>query len=111
MKGVIDRSMLETIFDSAWSAEELPNHAELREKFVFHLQDALPDLVKFAGLVESEEEPPVDVLEQALYDLFLHTVPHLVAAGQIYDVIPQTFPEQQGIDHSEAPEPSPSTSH
>lgn len=106
MKPAIDRSTLEAVFDAAWSPDELPNHAELRDKFVFHLQDALPDVVKLAELLRSSESNSVDAMEKALYDFFLHAVPHFVAAGQIYDIIPETFPEQKGVHRLEEREPS-----
>jgi hypothetical protein len=54
-------------------------------------------LERLSHLLRSQEKPSQDELTRVLYLFFLDAVPHLVAAGQLYDFIPVTFAEQHGV--------------
>jgi len=98
------RNRLTQIFAAQWKSEGHPQYADMLEKFVFHVSDAAGDLSRFAKALD--EATPVDVsaLSDVFHRFFLHAVPHLVAAGQLYDYVPEIFAEQRGV-HS-LPKPS-----
>jgi hypothetical protein len=91
------RPLLAEIFASKWSEEELPEFSSLQAAFVFHVADAVEELERLDDLLRSQEKPEREHLANALRRFFLHAVPHLVAAGQLYDFVPNIFPEQQGV--------------
>lgn len=64
---------------------------------MFHMADAADDIRLLSDLLNSEHAPGVDQVSVVLRRFFLHAVPHLVAAGQLYDYIPEIFPEQKGV--------------
>lgn len=91
------RELFGKIFDAQWSREELDSYDELRDKFVFHMTDAVDDVVKLAELYRTCKSCDAEKAGELVYSFFLHAVPHLTAAGQIYDYVPETFSEQKGI--------------
>jgi hypothetical protein len=91
------RPLLAEIFASKWSQEELPEFSNLQAAFVFHVADVVEELARLDDLLRSPEKPEQEQLANALRRFFLHAVPHLMAAGQLYDFVPNIFPEQQGV--------------
>jgi len=95
------RELFGKVFDAQWSRKDLDNYDELRDKFVFHMTDAIDDVIKLADLYRTCQSCDAEKAGQTVYDFFLHAVPHLTAAGQIYDYIPETFEEQRKIHAQE----------
>lgn len=95
------RELFGKVFDAQWSREDLDNFDELRDKFVFHMTDAIDDVVSLAELYRTCQSCDEDKAGKLVYAFFLHAVPHLTAAGQIYDCVPETFEEQKGVHVSE----------
>ena len=91
------RELFGRVFDERWSRDELSNFDELRDKFIFHMTDAIDDVAGLAELYSSCRDCDSQQASDRLYAFFLHAVPHLTAAGQIFDFIPQTFAEQKGV--------------
>lgn len=90
------RDRFRAVFDSKWDRTELDNFDDLREKFAFHMADIATNLQRLANAYESKDcDTPCLVNQTELF--FVHCVPHLMAAGQIYDEIPQVFEEQKGV--------------
>ena len=73
--------------------EDLPQYDELLDRFVFHMIDAADDL---RGLADSTARlrtaTDTNDLERRLHRFFLHALPHLVSAGQLYDYVPEISP-------------------
>lgn len=100
-KAIVDYERLldqfRKVFESRWDQSELENYSELREKFAFHMADIS---VNMTGLAESYQKPgscSVECLAEQVTFFFYHAVPHLMAAANIFDHIPQTFDEQAGV--------------
>jgi hypothetical protein len=91
------RTLLAEIFATKWSKDELPEFSALQDAFVFHVADVVEELGRVSSLLGSQEEPDKEHLTSVLRRFFLHAVPHLVAAGQLYDFVPTIFPEQHGV--------------
>jgi len=86
------------VFREKWEGEHLPQYADLLEKFVFHMCDASSDICALAQLLgEKDGDGSPRILASGLHRFFLHALPHLVAAGQIYDYVPRLFAEQDGV--------------
>jgi hypothetical protein len=64
---------------------------------MFHLAVVIEELERLSRLLGSPEEPDKELLTRVPRRFFLHAVPHLVAAGQLYDFVPRIFPEQNGV--------------
>lgn len=95
------RALLGQVFDEKWSRSELENFDELREKFVFHMTDAIDDVLQLADIYRADSPLETQPAAENIYGFFLHALPHLLAAGQIYDYVPQTFDEQKGVHSSD----------
>jgi hypothetical protein len=91
------RKVLGRIFDDKWSRNELEDFDGLRDKFVFHMTDATEDILRLAAIYQSDERPETKAAAEDMHAFFLHALPHLIAAGQIYDFVPETFEEQKGV--------------
>lgn len=92
------RSRMSEVFRLKWEDEQLPQYSELLEKFVFHMCDASGDLRAITGLLENSDDiDSCRILAKSLHRFFIHAIPHLVAAGQIYDYVPRLFAEQDGV--------------
>lgn len=91
------RQLFGEVFRLKWEDEELPQYEDLLEKFTFHMLDASSEVCQLAEQLNANESlAPSDFAKQ-LHRFFLHVVPHLVAAGQIYDYVPRLFDEQDGV--------------
>jgi hypothetical protein len=90
------RSRFREVFEAKWKRAELANYDDLREKFAFHMADIATNLQRLAKAYESEQCDTACLADMAEL-FFVHSVPHLVAAGQIYDEIPNLFDEQKGV--------------
>jgi hypothetical protein len=91
------RERFRRVFDSNWERGELSNFDELREKFAFHMADAATNLAGFAEAYRESANCDDACLQERMELFFVDCLPHLIAAAQIYDEIPQIFPEQQGV--------------
>lgn len=91
------RERFRQVFDAKWDRSELDNFDELRERFAFHMADAAAQLQNLAKAID--RTPPCDTkcLKDHTEMFFIDSVPHLMAAAQIYDEIPQIFDEQAGV--------------
>jgi len=90
------RDRFRAVFDAKWNREELVNFDDLREKFAFHMTDIAENLERLAkSYLANDCDTPCLANHTELF--FVHCVPHLMAAGQIYDEIPQLFEEQKGV--------------
>jgi len=90
------RTRFRAVFDAKWNRADLANYDDLREKFAFHMADIATNLQRLATAYESKNcDTPC--LAELVELFFVHSVPHLVAAGQIYDEIPNLFDEQKGV--------------
>lgn len=85
------------VFRLKWEDEDLPQYAELLQKFTFHMLDASTEVCQLAEQFKACESVPASKLAESLHRFFLHAVPHLTAAGQIYDFVPRLFDEQDGV--------------
>ena len=90
------RDRFRQVFDAKWGRDELDNFDELREKFALHMVEIATNLSRLAHAYESDD-CDVSCLANQAELFFVDCVPHLMAAGQIYDEIPLTFPEQAGV--------------
>jgi hypothetical protein len=90
------RVRFRAVFDAKWNRNELENFDDLREKFAFHMADIATNLLQLANAYESKDCDTTCLANQTEL-FFVHCVPHLMAAGQIYDEIPQLFEEQRGV--------------
>ncbi len=90
------RVRFRAVFDAKWDRNELENFDDLREKFAFHMADIATNLDKLAKSYEARDCDTACLANQTEL-FFVHCVPHLMAAGQIYDEIPQLFEEQKGV--------------
>lgn len=93
------RPFFAQLYEAKWGDEELPDFADFQDRFVFHMADAADEIHQLNDLlnVNSEHAPEMERFADLLGRFFLHAVPHLVAAGQLYDYIPEIFPEQKGV--------------
>jgi len=91
------RDRFRKVFDLKWDPAELDNFDELREKFAFHMTDMASHFTALANAYSDSAECDSKCLADHAEMFFYHCMPHLVAAGQIYDEIPQLFEEQQGV--------------
>lgn len=96
-KSNVLRKLMEEVFRLKWEGEDLPQYAELLEKFVFHMLDASSDVHHLAEKLKNCDRISSSEFAKSLHDFFLHAVPHLTAAGQIYDFVPRLFAEQDGV--------------
>lgn len=90
------RDRFRAVFDAKWDRSELDNYDDLREKFAFHMTDIATILQRLADAYASTD-CDTECLASQTELFFVHCVPHLMAAGQIYDEIPQIFEEQKGV--------------
>lgn len=90
------RERFRAVFDAKWERKDLANFDDLREKFAFHMADIAKNLGRLANSYEAVDCDTACLANQTEL-FFVHCVPHLVAAGQIYDEIPQLFEEQKGV--------------
>ena len=91
------RERFRQVFQDKWAAEEHPQYDDMLEKFVFHMMDTVADLSTIADLLKTPGDANNEDFGRFLHRFFLHAVPHLVSAGQLYDYIPEIFPEQRGV--------------
>jgi hypothetical protein len=85
------------VFAAKWQAENHPDYPDMLDKFLFHMSDALPDIRQIADLLQHPDAADCTTFGKRLHRFFLHALPHLVAAGQLYDYVPEIFPEQRGV--------------
>ena len=96
------RERFRKVFEAKWNRHELANFDELREKFVFHMADAATNLQRLAQACASDEPCDTKCLTDRTELFFVDCMPHLMAAAQIYDEIPQIFAEQLGVHNWDA---------
>ena len=86
------------VFAAKWQAENHPHYAEMLDKFLFHMTDASHDIRQIADLFQHSDAADCATFGILLApSFFSYHLPHLVAAGQLYDFVPEIFPEQRGI--------------
>lgn len=90
-------AILTQIFAAKWEGEHHPQYFELLDKFIFHMMEIVDDVFRMAEVFRSPESVPPTELGNQLHHFFLHALPHLVSAGQLYDFVPEIFPEQRGV--------------
>ena len=88
---------LAEIYAAKWKAENHPQYSEMLDKFVFHMSDAVHDIQQLAQVLQNAGVTDCGTMGKVLHQFFLHALPHLVAAGQLYDYVPDIFPEQRGV--------------
>lgn len=91
------RKQLTEVFRMKWESEQLPQYVELLDKFTFHMLDASAEICHIAAQISAEDGTSACDLAKSLHRFFLHALPHLMAAGQIYDFVPRLFSEQDGV--------------
>jgi hypothetical protein len=91
------RDRFREVFEAKWDRSELANFEELREKFAFHMAEIATNLQRLAKAYESPTSCDTNCLSARTELFFVDCVPHLMAAAQIYDEIPQIFEEQKGV--------------
>ncbi len=91
------RDRFRRVFEAKWDRGELVNFEELREKFALHMADIATNLQRLAQAYECSEPCDTKCLTNRTELFFVDCVPHLMAAAQIYDEIPQLFEEQKGV--------------
>jgi hypothetical protein len=85
------------VFAAKWDRSELSNYDDLKEKFAFHMADVATHLQDLAQAYEGTSPCDNKELGERTEMFFFHCLPHLMAAAQIYDEIPQIFAEQKGV--------------
>jgi hypothetical protein len=91
------REKLVKVIADKWEAEGHPQYEEMLEKFIFHMTDAIEDIHLVSRILQNPTSADVATFGKLLHRFFLHALPHLVAAGQLYDYVPEIFPEQRGV--------------
>jgi hypothetical protein len=91
------RHRFRQVFEAKWDRSELENYDELREKFAFHMADVAHHLSALAEVYSKPDACDVKCLTDRAEMFFNDCLPHLMAAAQIYDEIPQVFEEQKGV--------------
>ena len=91
------RNRFRKVFEAKWDRSELSNYDELREKFAFHMAEAAGNLGALAQAYANPASCDTKCLRERAEMFFYDCVPHLMAAAQIYDEIPQLFEEQKGV--------------
>ena len=91
------RQRFREVFEAKWDKSELADFEELREKFAFHMVDAAVNLKGLAHAYDNVSSCDTKCLAERTELFFVDCVPHLMAAAQIYDEIPQIFEEQKGV--------------
>ena len=91
------RDRFRQVFEAKWDRSELENYDELREKFAFHMADVARHFAALAQVYGDPEACDVACVRERAEMFFNDSVPHLMAAAQIYDEIPQIFEEQKGV--------------
>ncbi|MEQ1905793.1 MAG: hypothetical protein ABL888_16515 [Pirellulaceae bacterium] len=91
------RANFRKVFEAKWDRSELPNFDDLMEKFAFHMADVATNLMALATIYENPDECDTKCLSDRTELFFNDCIPHLMAAAQIYDEIPQIFEEQKGV--------------
>lgn len=88
---------LTSVFATKWASEGHVHYAEMIDKFVFHMTDAAADIGRLAKALEEPAQADPEAFGKLLHRFFLHALPHLIAAGQLYDYVPVLFAEQRGV--------------
>lgn len=91
------RNQFRKVFEAKWHRTDLANYDELREKFAFHMADIAQDMGDLAQAYAASATCDTKCLAERTEMFFYHCMPHLTAAAQIYDYIPQIFEEQKGV--------------
>jgi len=91
------RNRFRRVFEAKWDRSELANYEDLREKFAFHMADAARNFKALAEAYVSSPSCDTECLSERTEMFFYDCLPHLMAAAQIYDEIPQVFEEQKGV--------------
>ncbi len=91
------RERFRLVFEAKWNRSELPNFDDLKEKFAFHMADIATNLQRLASVYDCTRPCDTKCLAERTELFFFDCVPHLMAAAQIYDEIPQVFEEQKGV--------------
>jgi hypothetical protein len=91
------REILQEVFKLKWHFENAQEFSTWSSKFVFHMSDASKEICDFAKVVQSADGIDVIEFSKLIHRFFLHAVPHLMAAGELYDYIPLIYPEQRGV--------------
>ena len=91
------REKLNQVFADKWEAERHPHYAEMLDKFLFHMTDPVKDICRLASALQDPDATDTVAFGKLLHLFFLHALPHLVSAGQLYDYVPEIFPEQRGV--------------
>jgi len=91
------RDRFRKVFEAKWDRSELANYDDLKEKFAFHMADVASNLTALANAYQSPNSCDTKCLSERAELFFNDCVPHLMAAAQIYDEIPQIFEEQKGV--------------
>ena len=91
------RQQLAAAFAQKWAGEDQPQYSELHEKFLFHMLDAAEEICRIDEILTNSAAVPPAEFAKYLHRFFLHALPHLVAAGQLYDYVPNIFSEQHGV--------------
>ncbi len=93
----IMRDQFRRVFEAKWERAELANYDELREKFAFHMADVAGNFIALSEFYTSPTSCDAKCLSERTEMFFNDCLPHLMAAAQIYDEIPQLFEEQNGV--------------
>jgi hypothetical protein len=91
------RERFRQVFAAKWDRSELDDYDDLREKFAFHMADVARNLGALAQAYGSAASCDTQCLSERTELFFYDCMPHLMAAAQIYDEIPQLFEEQKGV--------------
>lgn len=91
------REQFRKVFEARWDPAELENYEDLREKFAFHMADVAKNLAAMTQVYSDAEKCDIPCVTERVEMFFNDCVPHLMAAAQIYDEIPQIFEEQKGV--------------
>lgn len=91
------RDLFRKVFEARWDRSDLANYDELREKFALHMAETADTLTGLAKVYEAPGSCDTACVTDHVTLFFVDSLPHLMAAAQIYDEIPQTFEEQNGV--------------
>lgn len=95
---------LAAVFDAKWKSYGLVNHNDLRDRFVFHISQIYNGVGYLDEIMSDSEKLTTEEISDKLNIICMDTIPHLLAAGQIYDFVPDTFEEQKRVDRIEKEE-------
>lgn len=89
-KSTLEQHLLE-FFKQMAETKKKNNYDSENESFVFHMTDWKDDLKALHSLYETPSEFSREEAHEILQSFLFHSLPHVLAAAQIYDDAPEIY--------------------